>query len=215
MGPRPMATQPPLIGLSLLMPTRLRPSRILSSASRSPAASSFRIPGMSAARGCWRSSGFQRSRRPALASHGRSGRPDNGIAIDDALAHFRAIAEAIDIPVNADFQGGFAVDPATVRENVTAAVATGVAGLSIEDSTGDASEPAVRVRARGRSHQGGARGDRRHRARASSSLADRKGSLSGVLICARRFAGLSPTPRLAPIACLLRGCGICRTSGRS
>lgn len=69
------------------------------------------------------------------------GRPDNGIAIEDALAHFRAIAEGTDIPVNADFQGGFAVEPASVRENVTAVVATGVAGLSIEDSTGNASSP--------------------------------------------------------------------------
>jgi 2-methylisocitrate lyase-like PEP mutase family enzyme len=69
------------------------------------------------------------------------GRPDNGIAIADALAHFRAIAAGTEIPVNADFQGGFAVEPARVRENVTAAAATGVAGLSIEDSTGDPSSP--------------------------------------------------------------------------
>src|SRR4051812_15003694 len=69
------------------------------------------------------------------------GRPDNGIAIEDALAHFLAIAEGTDIPVNADFQGGFAVEPAIVRENVTAVVTTGVAGLSLEDSTGDASSP--------------------------------------------------------------------------
>src|SRR4051812_12559768 len=65
---------------------------------------------------------------PALATSSSGfawtlGRPDNGVAIGEALAHFRAIAEAVDIPVNADFQGGFAVDPATVRENVTAAVA--------------------------------------------------------------------------------------------
>src|SRR4051794_4765761 len=69
------------------------------------------------------------------------GRPDNGIALEDALAHFRAIAEGTDIPVNADFQGGFAVEPTSVRANVTAVLTTGVAGLSIEDSTGDASSP--------------------------------------------------------------------------
>ena len=45
------------------------------------------------------------------------------------------------VPVNADFQGGFAVDPEQVNENVKLAVATGVAGLSIEDSTGDQAEP--------------------------------------------------------------------------
>ena len=83
---------------------------------------------------------------PALATTSSGfawtlGRPDNGIAIEDALAHFRAIAEGTDIPVNADFQGGFAVEPASVGENVTAVVATGIAGLSIEDSTGEASSP--------------------------------------------------------------------------
>jgi 2-methylisocitrate lyase-like PEP mutase family enzyme len=83
---------------------------------------------------------------PALATTSSGfawtlGRPDNGIAIEDALAHFRTIAEGSDVPVNADFQGGFAVEPAIVRENVAAVVTTGVAGLSIEDSTGAASNP--------------------------------------------------------------------------
>jgi 2-methylisocitrate lyase-like PEP mutase family enzyme len=69
------------------------------------------------------------------------GRPDGGISIADALAHFRAIAERTDLPLNADFQGGFAVEPVRVHDNVTAVVETGVAGLSIEDSTGDPSKP--------------------------------------------------------------------------
>ncbi len=69
------------------------------------------------------------------------GRPDNGVTIDEALAHLRAVAGGADVPVNADFEGGFAVGPADVAANVTRAVATGVAGLSIEDSTGDPAGP--------------------------------------------------------------------------
>jgi methylisocitrate lyase len=48
---------------------------------------------------------------------------------------------AVDVPVNADFEKGFATKPADVAANVTAAAATGIAGLSIEDSTGDPSNP--------------------------------------------------------------------------
>ncbi len=68
-------------------------------------------------------------------------RPDNGVRRDEMLDHLRAVAGAVDVPVNADFEGGFADDPDGVAANVALAVATGVAGLSIEDSTGDASEP--------------------------------------------------------------------------
>ena len=69
------------------------------------------------------------------------GRRDNHVSLDQALVHLRAIAEGVSVPVNADFEGGFAVEPEGVATNVAAAVATGVAGLSIEDSTGDASAP--------------------------------------------------------------------------
>ena len=69
------------------------------------------------------------------------GRPDNGVSLDHTLAHLRLIAGSVDQPVNADFEGGFAVDPAAVDHNVMLATATGVAGLSIEDSTGDAANP--------------------------------------------------------------------------
>jgi methylisocitrate lyase len=69
------------------------------------------------------------------------GRRDNAVSLEQALGHLRAIAEGVDVPVNADFEGGFAVDPAAVGANVAAATATGIAGLSIEDSTGDASAP--------------------------------------------------------------------------
>ena len=69
------------------------------------------------------------------------GRPDNGIDLDQALAHLRAVAAAVEVPVNADFEGGFAVEPDQVAANVKLAAATGIAGLSIEDSTGDPDEP--------------------------------------------------------------------------
>ena len=51
------------------------------------------------------------------------------------------VANGVDVPINADFEGGFATGPAAVGANVTAAIATGIAGLSIEDSTGDADAP--------------------------------------------------------------------------
>jgi 2-methylisocitrate lyase-like PEP mutase family enzyme len=69
------------------------------------------------------------------------GRADNKVPLEDVLAHLAVLAEAVDIPLNADFEGGFAVDPAGVAANVARAAATGVAGLSIEDSTGDAAAP--------------------------------------------------------------------------
>jgi 2-methylisocitrate lyase-like PEP mutase family enzyme len=69
------------------------------------------------------------------------GRPDNEIELEQALAHLRAVASAVEIPVNADFEGGFAVAPEQVAGNVKLAAATGIAGLSIEDSTRDADEP--------------------------------------------------------------------------
>jgi len=69
------------------------------------------------------------------------GRPDNGVLRDEALEHLRAVAGAVGVPVNADFEGGFADDPEDVAANVKLAAATGIAGLSIEDSTGDTDEP--------------------------------------------------------------------------
>jgi 2-methylisocitrate lyase-like PEP mutase family enzyme len=68
-------------------------------------------------------------------------RPDNGITLEMALAHLAAMVEATDVPINADFENGFAHDPAGVAQNVKLAVEAGVAGVSIEDSTGDAAKP--------------------------------------------------------------------------
>src|SRR2546427_5591268 len=69
------------------------------------------------------------------------GRADNHVTLDRVLEHLRVIAAAVKVPVNADFEGGFAVDPEHVAANVTLAAATGIAGLSIEDSTGDQADP--------------------------------------------------------------------------
>lgn len=68
-------------------------------------------------------------------------RPDGGISRGRVLAHLQEIVAATDLPVNADFESGFALDAAGVAESVRLAVETGVAGLSIEDSTGDAAKP--------------------------------------------------------------------------
>src|SRR5215472_16811833 len=68
-------------------------------------------------------------------------RPDNGVQRDEALRHLRQIAAAVAVPVNADFEHGFARDPHGVAVNVRLAAGTGIAGLSIEDSTGDPGEP--------------------------------------------------------------------------
>jgi 2-methylisocitrate lyase-like PEP mutase family enzyme len=57
------------------------------------------------------------------------------------LAHLAEMVSATDVPINADFESGYARDAAGVGESVRLAVQTGVAGLSIEDSTGDASRP--------------------------------------------------------------------------
>jgi 2-methylisocitrate lyase-like PEP mutase family enzyme len=69
------------------------------------------------------------------------GKADNRVTVDEVCDHLTALCAAVDLPVNADFEGGFAIEPEKVGANVARAVKTGVAGLSIEDSTGDAAKP--------------------------------------------------------------------------
>ena len=69
------------------------------------------------------------------------GRADNHLLLAETLEHLRVVAAAVSLPINADFEGGFADDPEQVATNVKLAAATGIAGLSIEDSTGDTAEP--------------------------------------------------------------------------
>ncbi|KIL02498.1 isocitrate lyase/PEP mutase family protein [Stenotrophomonas acidaminiphila] len=68
-------------------------------------------------------------------------RADGQLSRDETLAHMRYMVEASDLPINADFESGFADTPEGVAESVRMAVETGVAGISIEDSTGDAQAP--------------------------------------------------------------------------
>ena len=70
-----------------------------------------------------------------------TGHADTRVTVDQVLAHLEEIEGAVTLPVNADFEGGYAREPQGVAANVTRAVATGIAGLSIEDSTGDRENP--------------------------------------------------------------------------
>jgi 2-methylisocitrate lyase-like PEP mutase family enzyme len=83
---------------------------------------------------------------PALATTSAGfawtvGCADNQVTRDQMLGHLRVIANAVDVPVNADFEGGYAVEPEGVHANVRLAATTGIAGMSIEDSTGDPEQP--------------------------------------------------------------------------
>jgi 2-methylisocitrate lyase-like PEP mutase family enzyme len=73
------------------------------------------------------------------------GAPDGGMSLEAVLAHLRTMVEATDLPINADFESGHARDPHGVSESVRRAVETGVAGLSIEDSTGQDDKPLYEV----------------------------------------------------------------------
>jgi 2-methylisocitrate lyase-like PEP mutase family enzyme len=70
---------------------------------------------------------------------------DGAISLDQALVHFRTLVEATDLAINADFEGGFAADPASVADHARLAIEAGIAGLSIEDSTGIAAEPLYEI----------------------------------------------------------------------
>jgi 2-methylisocitrate lyase-like PEP mutase family enzyme len=69
------------------------------------------------------------------------GLPDQAAPLDMVLSHIAEIVAAADLPVNADFESGYAPEPEGVAENVLLCVETGVAGLSIEDATGDSHNP--------------------------------------------------------------------------
>jgi 2-methylisocitrate lyase-like PEP mutase family enzyme len=77
--------------------------------------------------------GFQAVASTSSGYAWSTGRPDYGVGRADVLEHLTSLCNAIDIPVNADFESGFATDPGGVAESVALAIDTGVAGLSIED----------------------------------------------------------------------------------
>ena len=111
------------------------------------------------------------------------GRPDGGISRDQALSHLQAVVAATNLPVNADFERGFAPDPAGVAENVRLAVQTGVAGLSIEDSTGNAARPLFDL------------GEAAERIRAARNAIDKSGG--DTLLVARAECFLVQRPDIA------------------
>jgi 2-methylisocitrate lyase-like PEP mutase family enzyme len=81
---------------------------------------------------------------PALATTSAGfawsmGRPDTGVVLEEVVKHLRAITGSVDVPVNADLEGGFAIAPGSVANNVTVACTTGISGLSIEDAAPAAS----------------------------------------------------------------------------
>lgn len=69
------------------------------------------------------------------------GRADGRVPLPAVIEHLKAMSAAVDVPINADFESGFGADPAAVAKSVRLAVAAGVSGLSIEDSTGDPAAP--------------------------------------------------------------------------
>ncbi|MEO8543405.1 MAG: isocitrate lyase/phosphoenolpyruvate mutase family protein [Burkholderiaceae bacterium] len=85
--------------------------------------------------------GFQALASSSAGFAWSQGLADNGVSRDRVLSHLRELVEATDLPINADFEGGFAPDAKGVATSVQMAVETGIAGLSIEDSTGDPVAP--------------------------------------------------------------------------
>jgi 2-methylisocitrate lyase-like PEP mutase family enzyme len=85
--------------------------------------------------------GFKALATTSLGYAFSAGYADGAVPRDLMLAHIAELAAASDVPFNADFEGGYADDPDGVAESVTLCVKTGVAGLSIEDSTGDKANP--------------------------------------------------------------------------
>lgn len=84
--------------------------------------------------------GFQALASTSSGMAWSQGRPDYGVTRDMVLSHLAALCASVDLPVNADFENGFADEPDEVAANVAACVETGVAGLSIEDSVRDQAE---------------------------------------------------------------------------
>jgi 2-methylisocitrate lyase-like PEP mutase family enzyme len=85
--------------------------------------------------------GFKALATTSAGAAWRQGRADGELSAQETLENVREIVAATPLPVNADFESGFAPDPAGVARNVRLAIEAGVAGLSIEDSTGDPGDP--------------------------------------------------------------------------
>jgi 2-methylisocitrate lyase-like PEP mutase family enzyme len=88
-----------------------------------------------------RSLGFEALATTSSGCAWSRGQPDGSMTRDQVLAHLREIVGATELPVNADFESGYAADAHGVADSVRLAIATGIAGLSIEDATGDPAHP--------------------------------------------------------------------------
>ncbi|MGL4240270.1 MAG: GNAT family N-acetyltransferase [Beijerinckiaceae bacterium] len=130
---------------------------------------------------------------PALATTSAGfawtkGRSDQDTPLDMMLGHIAEIVEAVpDLPVNADFENGYAADEAALHRNVKLCIATGVAGLSIEDATGDPADPLYDFETALR------------RFKTARAAVDETGS--GVLLTARAEAYLHGHPQPLPEVC--------------
>ncbi len=85
--------------------------------------------------------GFQATATTSAGHAATLGRLDGNVSLDEVVDHAAAIVAATDLPVSADFENGFADDPAAVAANVRRVAATGLAGVSVEDYTGRPDEP--------------------------------------------------------------------------
>ncbi len=113
------------------------------------------------------------------------GRKDYGVSIDDALVHCRELAGAVDIPVSADLENGWSDEPHEVADTIARAIETGLAGGSIEDSTGDRANPIY---------------DQNHAAeRIAAAAHEARKSTSGFVLTARAEAYLWGEPKLADV----------------
>jgi 2-methylisocitrate lyase-like PEP mutase family enzyme len=84
--------------------------------------------------------GFQALASTSTGYAWTTGRPDYVITLSDVLNHLKILCAAVDLPVNADFESGFARDPEDLAVNIRKAIETGVAGLSVEDRELDGSK---------------------------------------------------------------------------
>lgn len=89
--------------------------------------------------------GFQALATTSAGYAWSTGRPDGALSRADVLEHMRRMVEAVDLPVNADFENGFAATATELEESVALAIETGVAGFSLEDSTGEPAAPLMPV----------------------------------------------------------------------
>ena len=85
--------------------------------------------------------GFQALATSSAAAAATFGCRDGGLTLAQALAHCKEIVNATDLPVSADLEKGFGVDPKTVAQTIPLAAETGLVGCTIEDSTGDPEHP--------------------------------------------------------------------------